>query len=280
MKRSLLRLFLGLGAVLGAIVLFRSALLPALQLAFDPGEATTSAIRRTGIFLSVLLAYWGQVRLLEKRKVTELRLAPAAIPLGALSGAVLISLTTLSLFALGAYEVIAVRGLNAGLPGVAGVIWVAAFLEEVVYRGVLFRSLEEILGTTAALWLQSLLFAAMHLANAQGSVAEQLTTLVSGTLIGAFWTALFVLTRNLWVVTAHHAAWNFAIILSGAPLSGLGAWREMGLVEMRDRGPGWLSGGIFGPEDSILTIALMAAGIAVVLRSHRTAARPGRGPND
>lgn len=56
MKRSLLRLFLGLGAVMGAVVLFRSVLLPVLQLAFDPGEATTSALRRTGIFLSVLLA--------------------------------------------------------------------------------------------------------------------------------------------------------------------------------------------------------------------------------
>lgn len=262
---------------MGAVLLFRSVLLPVLQLAFDPGEATTSALRRTGIFLSVLLAYWGQVRLLEKRPVTELRLAPAAIPLGALSGAVLISLTTLSLFALGAYEVLSVRGLHAGLPGVAGVIWVAAFLEEVVYRGVLFRILEEILGTTAALWLQSLLFAAMHLANADGSVAEQLTTLASGTLIGAFWTALFVLTRNLWVVTANHAAWNFAIILSGAPLSGLSAWQEMALFDMRDNGPGWLSGGIFGPEDSILTIVLMLAGIAVVLRESR---RRGPAPID
>ena len=29
---------------------------------------------------------------------------------------------------------------------------------------------------------------------------------------------LFVLTRNLWVVAAHHAAWNFTILLSGLPL--------------------------------------------------------------
>jgi hypothetical protein len=106
----------------------------------------------------------------------------------------LISLTTLSLFALGAYRSGRVRGLNAGLPGVAGVIWVAALSREVVYRGVLFRILEEILGTTAHCGC-SRCSSPPCTRECRQSVAEQLTTLVAGTLIGAFWTAIFVLTR-------------------------------------------------------------------------------------
>lgn len=44
--------------------------------------------------------------------------------------------------------------------------------------------------------------------------------LVSVTMLGLLWAGVFILTRNLWVVVANHAAWNFTILLSGVPLSG------------------------------------------------------------
>ena len=69
------------------------------------------------------------------------------------------------MFALNAYEVNAYRGLQEGLLGVAGLIVVAAVLEELIYRCILFRILETAMGTVWALWLQSLVFALMHIAN-------------------------------------------------------------------------------------------------------------------
>ncbi|MBK7147209.1 MAG: CPBP family intramembrane metalloprotease [Xanthomonadales bacterium] len=88
--------------------------------------------------------------------------------------------------------------------------------------------LERAWGTLPAMWLQSLVFSAMHLANAEdrASTVELLTTAVSGVLLGALWTMVYVYAQ-LRVVTAHHAAWNFTIILAGVPLSGLEDWRQL-----------------------------------------------------
>jgi hypothetical protein len=216
------KLLLALATVSGAMHLFRLLLLPQIQSAFHLGEADTSAVRRVGILLVVILAYWAVVRLIERRPIVELRFASRGIVLGALSGAMLISVTTLSLFAAGIYEVTAVRGFQSGLLSVGGVILIAAMLEEVMFRGVVFRMLESIWGTLPALWIQSLVFALPHLENVEGAgLVASLTTVISGMLIGAFWALLFVHTRNLWIVGVNHAAWNFAIVLTGLPLSGL-----------------------------------------------------------
>ena len=278
-KQALLRLVVALAAIVGAVQLVRLLLLPAIQSVFHPGDAMTSGLRRTGIFLFAILAYWTYVRLFEKRRASELRIAPLPIALGAISGSLLIAIAMLLMFALGAYDVSAYRGLQGGLLGVAGLIVIAAVLEEIIYRCILFRILENAFGTLPALWLQSLVFALMHIANIEdrASTQEVLTTVVAGTLIGAFWTLVYVHTRNLWVVAANHAAWNYTIILAGVPLSGIEGWRGLAPLasECRDPacGPTWLTGGVFGPEDSLVTIALVAASVLAMLywarRKHR-----------
>lgn len=273
LKQTMLKLLVAALAVIGSMHAFRLLILPGIQSVFGLSESATSIVRRTGIFLTLLLAYWAYVRWFEKRAATELRFAPGGIALGATSGALLISITTVSLFALGVYELTAYRGLDSRLLGVAGLILIAAFLEEVVFRGILFRILEDAWGTWAALWLQALVFAAMHLDNASASNSELLTTMVAGTLLGAFWGCIFVLTRNLWVVTANHAAWNFAIILSGVPLSGIEDWRALAPIESSYNGPGWLTGGVFGPEDSIITLVVVSLSLVALLHWSRKANR-------
>lgn len=266
-RQVMKRLLLAFAAVVGAVQLFRLLLLPAILSALHPGDAVTSLLRRTGILLFALLAYATYVRFLEKRKVRELRWAPRAIVAGALSGALVIAIPILSLFALGAYEMTAYRGLHLGLSGVAGLILIAAILEEIVFRGILFQILESGCGTVPALWLQSLIFAVLHIANieARASTLELITTVVSGTLIGAFWTLVFVHSRNLWVVAANHAAWNFTIILAGVPLSGIDHWRAVAPGISEYRGPAWLTGGVAGPEDSALTVVMVALCLAGML---------------
>ena len=85
-KQALLRLVVALAAIVGAVQLVRLLLLPAIQSVFHPGDAMTSVLRRTGIFLFAILAYWAYVRLFEKRRASELRIAPLPIALGAISG--------------------------------------------------------------------------------------------------------------------------------------------------------------------------------------------------
>jgi membrane protease YdiL (CAAX protease family) len=258
--QALLKLVLGLAAVTLSMLLFRSLLLPALTAVFHLAEPATAVLRRSGILAFALLGYWLYVRFHEKRAATELRIVPLGIVLGALSGALLISITTLSLFAMGNYEVVAVRGMQ-GVPPIAGAILAAAVIEEIVFRGIVLRAHEGAMGTVAAVLLQSLAFAVMHWFNAGADVAMVLAL----TLIGAFWTCVFIASRNLWVVGLHHAAWNFAIFATGIPLSGLEDWRAKAPLESIYHGPAWLTGGEFGPETSIITaVVVLASMVALV----------------
>ena len=157
-------------------------------------------------------------------------------------GAALIALTILPLYATGHYELVATRGLG-GAPLSTG--------------------------TIAALLAISLAFGALHLFNA--GVAPM--TLLSVSLLGMLWTAIFVLTRNLWACTLHHAAWNFALFSTGLPLSGSADWRALAPLESQSRGPDLWTGGAFGPEDSILSVGIVALSVVAVLALARKRGR-------
>ena len=268
-KRALVSLLLGGTAVLGSMIAFRQGLLPLVGI-FNPGPEWLSAIRRIGIVLSGLAGYWAYVRWHEKRKATELRLRPVPLLLGAAAGAGLVALPIAMLFALGAYEMVLFHGASPALFGVAALICIAALLEELVYRCVLFRVLERAWGTRIALAAQAVVFAAAHLENVQdGGVGDVVIMLASVTLLGLLWGGVFVLTRNVWVVTANHAAWNFTILLSGVPLSGIEDWRALSPIESRYAGPEWLTGGMFGPESSLLVMVSIAVAVVLLLRAAR-----------
>jgi hypothetical protein len=180
----------------------------------------------------------------------------------------LVAIPITVLFALGVYEKVHFRGFAPALLGVAGLIAVAAVLEELVYRCLLFRVLERVTGTMVALAAQALVFALLHLENVErGAAWDVVATLVSVTLLGLLWAGVFVLTRNLWVVAANHAAWNITILLSGVPLSGIDDWQSLAPIESRYVGPDWLTGGMFGPENSLLVMMFVAIALLVMRRS-------------
>ena len=268
--RALGSLLLGGAAVLGAIVVFRQGLLPLIDAGFQPGPAWLSAIRRSGILLAAVAGYWAYVHWHEKRKATELRLQPVHLILGGAGGAALVAFPIAVLFALGAYEVVQFRSPSPALLGVAVIIGIAATLEELVYRCLLFRLLERAWGTAAALAIHAVLFALGHLENVeQGTLFDVVMMLMSVTVLGLLWAGVFVLTRNLWVAVANHAAWNFTILLSGAPLSGIEDWRALAPLETRYAGPEWLTGGMFGPESSLLVMAIATGAVVLLLRAAR-----------
>ena len=271
--RVLGSLLLGGIAISGPMLIFRQGLLPLIDVVFHPGPEWLSAFRRAGILLSALAGYWAYVRWHEKREATELRLQPVRLMLAGAGGAGLLALPIAVLFALGTYKMVLFRGVSPALWGVAAIIGIAAILEELIYRCLLFQLLERAWGTGVALAAQAVLFALQHLGNVEhGGTADVVMMLVSVTLLGLLWAGVFVLARNLWVAAANHAAWNFTIVLSGLPLSGIEDWRALAPLESRYSGSGWLTGGMFGPESSLLVI--VSTGIAVVLLL-RTARRRG-----
>ena len=263
-------LLLGGAAILGSMLVFRKGLLPLVEVVFHLGPDALSVVRRTGILLTAVGGYWVFVCYRQHRPSTELRFRPIHMMLGGASGAAMVALPMALLFAVGAYEAVLFRGASQELLGVAAVIGIAATLEELTYRCLLFQLMERSWGTKFALTTQAVIFALQHLENvAQGGTSDAVTMLVAVTLTGLLWGSVFILTRNLWVVAAHHAAWNFTILLSGVPLSGIEDWRALAPLESRFAGPDWLTGGMFGPESSLLVMASTAVAIVLLLRAAR-----------
>lgn len=78
--------------------------------------------------------------------------------------------------------------------------------EEILFRGVLFRIVEEGLGTWAALLVSALFFGAVHLGNPGATLWSSATIAIeAGLLFGL----LYHVTRSLYLCMGVHAAWNF-----------------------------------------------------------------------
>ena len=170
------------------------------------------------------------------------------------------SITIGVLYLTGNYVIESTRPLALAVPVICTIV-VAAVLEEVLFRGLLFRILEEHIGTLPALTLVSLLFGLMHLSN-PGTTPF---TMISVSLCGALWCCVFILTRNLWAVGLNHMAWNLVIFCSGISLSGEEEWRQYAPVVGHTQGPTWLTGGSFGPEDSIINIGILVVVLILIL---------------
>jgi CAAX protease family protein len=247
-----LQLLVAAACLVAAVVLYRWALDPLIDSAFSLGPSNASIVRRLGIFLAAVGSYWAFVRLYERRTANELRIRWRWTLLAAAAGSLSIGVTILLLYATGQYELVAYRGF-ALAGGVLAQIWIAAVLEEVAFRCILFRILEKRVGTTAALVASSVIFMAAHLAN--GGVRS--VTALTVTLAGLMWALVFILSRNLWVTAAHHCCWNATIFLIGVPLSGVEEWRGRAVLETVYRGSRLWTGGGFGPEDSLIDLVVM-----------------------
>ncbi|HEX3131775.1 MAG TPA: CPBP family glutamic-type intramembrane protease [Thermoanaerobaculia bacterium] len=266
--RSVLKIGIAAVCVIAAIAAYRFLLHPMIESVFSLGAQASSIVRRVNLFLAAVLSYWGFVRFYERRAAQELALRWRWIALSAAVGALSIGVTILALYITGHYELISFRGFGQ-TTGIFATIWIAATLEEVAFRGILFRILEEGIGTKWALAASAMIFSALHLSN-HGAHA---ITFFSVTLAGLMWALWFIVSRNLWAAAAHHCCWNATIFMIGLPLSGED-WRAQAAFETVSHGSTLWTGGAFGPEDSLINVFVSFAICAVLWRFARLADRP------
>lgn len=203
--------------------------------------------------LPALLAYLFLARVVERRTVDELSLRrlPAGVLLGALGGLALFSAVVGVLWLLGSYHVIGTNPEAHWLLALLSVGLGAGVGEEIVTRGVLFRIVEEGLGTWWALAISALFFGFAHGHNPGATAWSSAAIAIEA---GVLFALIYHLTRSLWPCIGLHAAWNFAQgTIYGIPVSGTLA--EGWLVSMRS-GPDWLSGGAFGAEASVVALLI------------------------
>jgi membrane protease YdiL (CAAX protease family) len=185
--------------------------------------------------------------------------------LGALlMGAIFLLELALSGYALkaGPGRAIAVAEIAATLVALITFLCVAVS-EEVLARGYVLQTLERQWGVAVALALSSTLFGLLHLGNPSSSLFSAAALVVAGLLLGAG----YLVTRDLWLAIGLHWSWNFfqGPVL-GFPVSGLSG---LSLLDVEPIGPEWLTGGAFGPEASLLALAVEALAAGALLHRAR-----------
>ncbi len=229
-----------------------------------------------GVLTAVLaaLVYRWVVRRTEHRAPTDLA-GPGAVrglAVGTLIGvaAVVAVLATIALT--GSYRITGF-GSVGGAVALLGFMAAAAVTEELMFRGVMFRVLEEHAGTWISLLTVSALFGAMHLLNPDASLwGATAIALTGGLMLGAS----YIATRSLWAPIGLHFGWNVALGGSGAAVSGNGT--PDGLLESTLSGSTLITGGDFGPEGSVVTV-LTCIALAIVflwMAQRRGHVRPRR----
>ncbi len=231
----------------------------------------SDAVGATSELAASLTAYFAVViRLEQRRHPVELALhrwrgLAAGLAIGALMCAGVVAVIA----TLGGYVV---TGVDWSRPA-AGEIWVlgvvAGVSEELIFRGMVFRLTESVVGTWGALVISGALFGLIHRANPHATWAGAVAIAIEA---GLSFGLLYALTRSLWVVIGVHAAWNVVEgVVFGIDVSGSGTGR--GVLVSHAAGPALLSGGRFGIEASVVSVAcwtLLSIGCAVVLvRGHR-----------
>jgi membrane protease YdiL (CAAX protease family) len=251
------------------VVFFGANILIGLILGGVSGSAVASLVVGPVLAVLALWLYLVLVKLSERRAAAEVRLSDAAggLARGAAIGLVMFTVVIGLIALFGGYAVDGFGSVGAMLAS-AGVMVGTATIEELVFRGVLFRIVAEMGNTTIALAVSAVLFGGLHLVNPHATVWGALAIAVeAGLMLGA----AFMAFRTLWVPIGIHWAWNFAQQgIFGATVSGSGD--SKGLLDASTPGPSWLSGGEFGPEASLVSVVVGLAATAYFLR--RAARQP------
>ena len=238
--------------VLGFILLLMMSLNTDVMTSYA-GQPVKAVQHIVAMGIAGFAVYIGYAQFIEQRPVSELALPGMGRELGVglLIGAGLYTSCELILMALGIYRINGFNPLSYMIPAIAMALSSSIF-EELLFRGVLFRSVETWFGSWAALLVSSLVFGLTHLVNPQGTIEGALFIAVEAGILLA---AAFMLTRRLWLSIGFHMAWNYtqSAIFSGV-VSGNDA--QQGLIRSTMKGPDWLTGGSFGVESSVLALVL------------------------
>jgi membrane protease YdiL (CAAX protease family) len=190
--------------------------------------------------------------------------------IGCLWGFLAISGTLLAMFLLHGFRItgFALHG-KAILYSMLG--WAIAFLitglfEEFLCRGYLQYTLASGIGFWPAAFVMSGLFAFGHVFNSHETLAGVASVVLFGLLL------CFFLRRsgNLWCAVGFHAAYDWGQTFFGVPDSGIAPYHNF--FNCTFSGSQWLTGGIVGPEASILTpiaLALVALAFSRYYRKNR-----------
>lgn len=226
-------------------------------------------------FISMLMSYgptilclFAWVKYIEKRNISTLgftrstKIVPQYLR-GFVIGIIMISCYVITLVVLGyADPLVSLCSTTDNIVLLFLVGWILqGASEEIILRGWALPLISVRHNVFLGLLVSSLIFAILHLFNPNITVLSFVNLILFGLLA-----ALYVIwEENLWGICALHAAWNWSEAnLFGLEVSGY----KMGnyaLLNVKTSGPDYLTGGLFGPEGSIIETVFLISGIFILL---------------
>lgn len=231
------------------------------------------------IALLALGVYALYVRLTERRPVTELALSPllprllSGIAFGFALFAAVIGLLMLS----GHYRFLGYAAVPDLFTAFLTAITVAV-IEELLFRGFLFRVVESLGGTWIGMAVSAIAFGALHGINPHATIASSSAIAIEA---GVLLSIAFTVTRSLWFPIGIHIGWNFTEgSIFGVSVSGHAA--TPGVLHGTLSGPDVITGGAFGVEASVFAVLVCALAsaflIAHAIRTRRIVPLAGTAP--
>ena len=158
------------------------------------------------------------------------------------------------LWLLGAITITGYVGFKPGVFIVSIMLFLAAFDEELIFRGYILNNMMDSSSRWVALAGSSALFALMHAGNPNvwSNWVPMTELFAAGFILGVSYT----FTKNLWFPTFFHFGWNFFQGLFGFEISGINvdSWKMIS-HESTGNIPDIISGGAFGIEGSVITLS-------------------------
>ncbi len=153
---------------------------------------------------------------------------------------------------LGGYSITGVGGEAKELVSTFGYFAIVAVGEEIMFRGVLFRWIDEKWGFWWAIGVSALIFGGVHIMNPGGTLWSSVAIAIeAGLLLGA----AYKWSGTLWVPIGIHWAWNYSQgNIFGFAVSGQAAGES--LLHAQTQGSDWLTGGVFGAEASVVAVVV------------------------
>jgi uncharacterized protein len=140
---------------------------------------------------------------------------------------------------------------------------ISAIFEELAFRGYPLQTLLRSLHPAWGVIITSALFGLVHSLNPHASALGIFNTV----LAGAWLAVAYLKTRSLWLCTGLHWSWNWTMsAIYGLNVSGLESIVRSSLVESRQIGSPWMTGGNYGPEGGMLATGVVGVGTLLLWR--------------
>ncbi|PCF86339.1 CPBP family intramembrane glutamic endopeptidase [Staphylococcus intermedius] len=222
----------------------------------------------TYVIVALLLIKWiankGLKKPLSYFRITPFRVFPSSVILGVLLTA--LTIVFYFVFVPGQLSITHVESTKEFLEmffelvilgGIA-----APIVEEVVFRGILLKYIEEKTNIIVAMVITSVFFAAVHLFNGRLTGIDFYLLIIGGTAVGMLYAIAAYRYNSIWASVVLHVCWNLGALITISPTQTDVGWIQY-VINSHNV---WLTGGAYGfSVSAVAIIGYILTGIAILL---------------